>query len=388
MRIPGIVAYAWASPGARPGPMSRGDPELMARTKSDPYGDPYAGSGLDSDDGMSRGRKILIVIGVFLTVMALAFAGLFFWFNSSLGNVAKVNLDLDEASRPVKAEAKGTNFLLLGADDGNETANVSAPKPLDFMGDSQLPEWPKERYYSDTVMLVHLNEERTKAWVISIPRDSYVPILDENGEETELNKIKNALYDQGPASSIATVENLTGVRVDHMAMLDMNSFIDVSNALGGVTVEVAGEGEQTLIGLDALRYVRNRELSLADFDRIKRQQNFIRATLNKLADAGTLTNPAKLKDTLDAVTSNLAVDAEWSNGDLRSLAFSLRGLRADDISFTTMPAKDSVKKDGKGTVLPVDQEKANDLFAAVRADDVDSWLDANPGSRLGNEELR
>lgn len=118
----------------------------MARTTSDPYGDPYAGSGLDSDDGMSRGRKILIVIGVFLTVMALAFAGLFFWFNSSLGNVAKVNLDLDEASRPVKAEAKGTNFLLLGADDGNETANVSTPKPLDFMGDSQLPEWPTERY--------------------------------------------------------------------------------------------------------------------------------------------------------------------------------------------------------------------------------------------------
>ena len=135
-----------------------------------------------------------------------------------------------------------------------------------------------------------------------------------------------------------------------MAVIDYAGFNDLTEAIGGVDVYVPETVEDTqqdvtweqgwthLEGERALQYVRTRHgLLEGDFDRIDRQQNFLRAVLRKTLADGTIGNPTKLSNTLGAITDHLAVDSSWSTKDLRGLAFSLRGIDASKVRFMTLP---------------------------------------------------
>ncbi len=237
------------------------------------------------------------------------------------------------------------NILLGGADNGeNDGDNVDTAAAL------AAPTWAKGKLRSDTIMILHVPTSRQRAYLISIPRDSYVPIYDETGTPQGKDKVNAAFSRYGPAGYVSTIEHLTDLRMDHLAIVDWTGFKDISTALGGVEVFIPeaiddqsqgvqwDRGYETLEGSRALAYVRTRYgLENGDFDRIARQQNFLRAMMEKILDQGVFTDPITFSRMLRAVIDNLYVDDEFTPGGIRSLALSLRGLKSDSVKFVTAP---------------------------------------------------
>lgn len=313
------------------------------------------------------------VVGLFLLllVVVLAFA---LWLNSSLGNIDRLQVTLDEQDRPPASQGEDLNILLLGTDVGSER-NTDGRGILE---DAASGDWPTGKYRSDTTMLVHVPADRDGAVVMSIPRDSYVPIHDDRGDLTGPDKINAALSLHGPSGAVSTVENLTGLRVDHVTMLDWDGFRDITDALGGVTVPTP-EGRSTLGGEEALGYVRDRtNVPGGDFGRIQRQQNFLRAIVAQTLSRGTLSNPLKLRSTVDAVSESVAVDEEWSNGEIRSLAFSMRSIRPADITFMTVPVIGTDTDPVAGSIVRLDDAEGRRLYEAVAAGNLSAFLADNP----------
>ena len=88
------------------------------------------------------------------------------------------------------------------------------------------------------MMVVHIPADRKSAYVVSVPRDSYVPIYDAEGIKHGKNKINEAFSQYGPFGTLRTVENLGDLRIDHMAVIDFEGFHDLTTAVGGVDVYV------------------------------------------------------------------------------------------------------------------------------------------------------
>ena len=330
-----------------------------------------------------RHRLALIAFLALIAILIASVAGFALILNSSLSNIRKVHITINEAQRPPADTGKALNMLMLGADAGS----ARNPGGKSILDDAASSNWPTGKYRSDTTMLVHISADRKKAYVISVPRDSYVKVYDSAGEPRQDTKINAALSLYGPSGAISTIENFTKLRINHLAMVDWDGFESITNALGGVTVTVPGQGTVSLKGKAALAYVRERHnLPNGDFDRVKRQQNFLRAIMTKLVDKGTLTNPIRLKQTLDSFTKNMAVDDNWSASDMRSLALSMRNIRPGNVTFMTIPTKGTANDPIAGSIVVVNKKKSADLFKALRNDDVESYLAANPGTTLGNAQ--
>jgi LCP family protein required for cell wall assembly len=263
--------------------------------------------------------------------------GIWYLTNRYAGNIDRVGdvfNGLDQGSRPAEASptdpaSAGGNpitFLLVGSDTRSDLAA------------GQLPD-----ARSDAIMIARFSADQAHAQVISIPRDSWVDIPGYGK-----SKINAAYAYGGPTLLIQTVEQLTGVRIDHYAAIDFDGLINVTDELGGVDVDVAettswGDytftaGSNHLNGDAARWYVGQRyDLPGGDFDRVKRQQNYLRAMFGKLFSQGVFTSPGKLDSVLLTVSSAVAVDDGLSNSDLLSMAYSLRGLTPDTIDFFTAP---------------------------------------------------
>lgn len=329
--------------------------------------------------GFFRRHSLLTAFLSVVTVLVLA-VGLFaFLLNRSLSDIERVPLTLNESARPAPDDA--LNILLLGTDSGS----ARNPGTNSILEDAASGKWPAGKYRSDATMLVHISADRKTTYVASIPRDSYVPVFDETGRKRQTTKINAALSLYGPSGAISTVENLTGLRVDHLAMVDWDGFEDITNALGGVELTTAREGTRKLNGKEALAYVRERySLPQGDFDRVKRQQNFLRSMMTAILNRGTLTNPLKLRSTVSAITKNMAVDEDWSNGAIRSLAFSMRGTRPGNVTFMTIPTNGTGSDPVAGSIVNVDYELGDQLFAAMRDDTVADFVTNNPDLLLGS----
>jgi anionic cell wall polymer biosynthesis LytR-Cps2A-Psr (LCP) family protein len=216
---------------------------------------------------------------------------------------------------------------------------------------------------ADTIMLMHLPANRDKAYLISIPRDSWVPVPD-NGRA----KINSAFAYGGPSLLVRTVEGFTDVHIDHYMQVDFAGFQAMTDAVGGVNVPGAGH----LDGKEALKYVRERKsLPRGDFDRIKRQQGFLKALMAQ--SSASFDNPIALTRLLDAVSHSVSVDSGLSGGDLRSLVFSMRGLRdGKSIQFMTAPNTGTGMVDSQSVVF-LDKDKGVQLWGLVREDRMAEW---------------
>jgi LCP family protein required for cell wall assembly len=236
-------------------------------------------------------------------------------------------------------------------------------------------------------MLLHLPADRSKAYVVSFPRDSWVQIPGYGPQ-----KINAAFSFGGPPLLIETVESLTGARIDHFGAIDFNGFKDMTDALGGVEVNIEKSvydparkvhweaGRQKLDGEKALLFVRQRyNLANGDFDRIKRQQAFLRALAKKAAEGGTVSNPLKLDRFLSALTRSISVDDSVSAGDLRGLALSMRGVRPGDVQFMTVPHKGSAQR-AKQSVVLLDKARSTALFEAVKTAEMAEYLQKYGGT--------
>jgi anionic cell wall polymer biosynthesis LytR-Cps2A-Psr (LCP) family protein len=301
--------------------------------------------------------KVLIgmAVAVVVIVAGTAGAGLYFAnkFDKNVKRIDNVFGELPQGERPGKAATAtdAMNILLVGSD-------MRAPGQT--TGSAGLPAGGSQR--SDTIMLVHIPADRKNAYLVSLPRDSWVPIP---GRGTA--KINAAYAYGGPTLLVRTLEKLTDVQIDHYAQIDFAGFKSMTDAVGGVDVPGAGH----LDGESALAYVRERHhLAHGDFDRIKRQQAFLRALMAK--STGKLTDPGALTGLLDAVTRSVSVDDGMSGGDLRSLTLSMRGVRSADVHFSTAPTKGTGMV-GDQSVVFLDPPADRVLWTAMRNDEMSTW---------------
>jgi LCP family protein required for cell wall assembly len=281
--------------------------------------------------------------------------------------------------RPAKLVDGALNVLVIGSDSRapGEDPGVNGDR-------------------SDSLMIAHLDRDHRKAYIVSIPRDTWVSVpRDSDGNGGKRAKINAASAWGGVPLMVSTVERFSGVKIDHVLKIDFAGFKNMTDALGGVDVSVNQtvtdprskrtftQGINHLDGAAALDYVRQRyALPRGDFDRVQRQHIFLRALLQKATDTGTLTNPGKLKAFGEAVADSVTADRKFS---LMDTAVQLRKLRTGDVSFITMPVSGTETRDGQSVVIS-DREAAGKLFRAVARDDMAEWLQNNPGSNavLGN----
>ena len=284
-----------------------------------------------------------------------------------------------EADRPAHAAGRAQNWLLVGSDRRAAQATTGR--------DANEPLWRYGAQRADTIILVHLPADRGRVHLVSFPRDAWVPIQG-HGDA----KLNAAFSFGGPPLLIATVERLTGVRVDHFAILDFEGFRSMTDALGGVEVRVARTvrdparqvvwpaGTQHLDGARALDFVRQRHnLPGGDLGRIKRQQAFLKALAGQVVDKGTLANPLKLNAFLEAATKAVSVDESLTISRLRSLALQFRSLGAGDLDFVTAPVA-GMGTEGRQSVVYLDRAKSQRLYRALRTDAVEGYLAGAGGS--------
>ena len=317
-----------------------------------------------------RRRILLILLVVFVLLAGAGVAAAGFYVRSIDKSVSRIEAfdQVPEQTRPQKVEVAGDamNFLVLGSDTRDPEST----------GGSR----------SDTIILLHLPRDRSGAQLVSIPRDTWVHVpRSKDGRHGDVNAKINAAFAWGGAPlTVQTVEAYTGVRIDHVVMVDFAGFKEIVDALGGVTVDVekdftsthslsAGnvrqfhKGPQTMDGATALDYARERyAFSDGDFARIRHQQQVIKAILSKASSGGILTNPGRLNAFLRATADSVAVDDTLNTVDM---ATQLRHLRSENLTFYTSPSAGTGRKGDQSVVFP-DTAKAKVFFDAVRRDDV------------------
>jgi LCP family protein required for cell wall assembly len=232
------------------------------------------------------------------------------------------------------------------------------------------------------MMVLHIDADRRGASVISIPRDSWVDVP---GHGTA--KINAAFSWGGPALAVAAVEELTGVRMDHVAIVDWDGYKAMIDALGGVDVQIPATvhdsyrhktwkaGTHHLDGAQALLYARERSgLPQGDLDRTQRQQAVLRALSRTAGERAS--SPTGVYQLLDALTQHLTVDSRWTGSAMARLAFSLRGLGPSDVKYLNIPVTGTGMV-GDQSVVFVDRDTGRGLWSAVREDRMTQWAEAN-----------
>jgi LCP family protein required for cell wall assembly len=248
-------------------------------------------------------------------------------------------------------DGSAQNILLIG----NDTRAGATRAELRALHTGQ----DKSTVNADTMMVLHVPADDSRATLVSFPRDSWVTIPghgkgkinsaypDGYNAARAAGRSERAAESAGIVLTIQTIHQLTGLYIDHYMQVSLLGFYRISEAIGGVRVclnQAAHDpysgidlpkGVSVIKGVQALAFVRQRHgLPSGDLDRIKRQQYFLKSAFQKISSAGTLLNPFKLRNLLKAVEGSLLVDPRL---DLLSLARQLESLTSGRINFATIP---------------------------------------------------
>ncbi|TDC79600.1 LCP family protein [Actinomadura sp. 7K507] len=327
----------------------------------------------DPQPAPRRGWRILgwVCIGL-SAIMVLGSLTTYGLYRQAFGNISHedVNAQLGP-DRPKKLNG-AMNILLLGSDTragGNSK-----------YGRQMKNEPPR----SDTMILLHLSPGGGQAMGISFPRDLMVRMpscKDRNGRTIPAQpraQINSAFTNGGAACVMKTIESLSNIRVDHFMQVDFNGFKSITSAVGGVPVCLPkavndpkshlrlSAGKHNIEGEQALAYVRVRHGlgDGSDLDRIKRQQKFMGALANKSLSAGTLSNPKKLLDLMNAVTKSLTTDEDLTPQVMMDIAREMQGMTSGKLRFVTVPSGPDPQDPNRVAL----SESAQPFFAAVRND--------------------
>ncbi|MGW3205858.1 LCP family protein [Streptomyces sp. NPDC001135] len=340
------------------------------------------------DAGRRAGRRsgALKIVGLTLTGTLLLGAGAVGWAYRHLDhNITSV--DINSAlgdDRPAKAlvtpapsadaplPAGSLNILVLGSDSRSGKANRELGG-----GDSSGAR-------SDTAMVVHLDAGRTRATVVSIPRDTLVtrpscPLASGGSTAVAHGAMFNTAYEVGGAvCAVKTVESITNVRMDHYIEIDFSGFAKLVDALGGVDVTTTRDidddeshlhltaGPHHLDGKQALALARTRYGigDGSDLGRIGLQQRLVKALLTQMAATNLLTDPAGLYRAADAVTAGLTTDTGLDSlSELMRLGQSLKGLTADHVKTVMMPVVTAPSDHNR---VIAKEPAASELWASLR----------------------
>ncbi|MFD5318280.1 LCP family protein [Streptomyces sp. NPDC127098] len=327
----------------------------------------------------SRGRRILTWAGGALAMVVLVAAlGAWYWWERLNGNLTRVDAGVSAdygSDDPV-------NILFIGTDSRSGEGNDS------YGGEASEG--------NDTTILMHFSANREHATGLSIPRDMITDIpecevTNEDGTTETIPASEGVRFNQSmgamgrdPSCVVNSVQEMTGVTINHLIMADFNAVKDISTAVGGVPICLEEpiddpksglslpEGEHVVEGEDALSFVRTRYGvgNGGDLDRIKLQQQFVASMARQITDGGILSSPTRLLDLAEVATSALTVDDEIENvNDLRLLAQDLGQVSMSEMNFVTVPVVDNPDEpeDARATVV-LDEARAAPIFRMIQED--------------------
>lgn len=306
-----------------------------------------------------RKRTLIVVLSVIGGLLLGAVAYSFFTYRNVEQKLAPkdpaVAEELQKELTPVvKTKDPGPQYvLILGADRRPGQTNAR----------------------SDTIVVMRLDQKNKKVSMLSIPRDTRVPV-DGHG----LDKITHANAYGGPALAVKTVKEYTGLPIHHFMEIDFAGFAKMVNAMGGITLNVdraindrngsntggvssvthIPAGVQHLNGQQALTFVRSRAFADGDFTRIKHQQQFLKAFVQQALEAR---NIPRLPAIGSAVADNVETDMKMTQ--LLSLARQFKGLSGEQMQGYTAPGR-AGSIGGVSYVIPYEQ-KTRALIAAFKA---------------------
>ena len=344
--------------------------------------------------------KVLVSLGVVLVVAASAtFVGGQLLAKRYEGAVQREDLLGDAVKPEVPPRVEGPlTFLVIGS-DSREGANHN-PNTLD--GNAAAVAGAR----SDTIILMHVPASMDRAYVISIPRDSWVPIAQTKGDGLDGSDKINAAFNEpgGSPRLVKTVQRLTGLTIDYPVVVDFSAVRKLTDLVGGVDVVVDEtsydesrfmpantrfpttkcyykgiarncltfkKGQLHLDGELAEYYVRQRKgLKEGDLDRAKRQQQYLRALMAKAVDGGMLTNPKKFDELVITVAEALTVDTRMP---VKNLAFTLKDLRPANLVFMTLPIN-GLGMVGDQSVVFVNKPRIAELATAIKTGAMDQYL--------------
>ncbi|WP_371499152.1 LCP family protein [Kitasatospora sp. NBC_00374] len=337
---------------------------------------PRAGVEAGPTPGTGRRRRLTRNLAIGATALVLLAAGAAGYAYLKLnGNIRSVDIDgtLGEA-RPPAATDGSFNLLVLGSDSRGGANGALAGGATD--GTAR----------SDTAMVVHVNQDHSRASVVSIPRDTLVarPVCtapDGRNVPAARSAMYNSAYEVGgPACAVKTTEQLTGLRMDHFVEIDFAGFADLIDTIGGVTVTTAAPisdqdsglklpaGTHHLDGDQALAFVRTRHGvgDGSDLGRIELQKQMVKSIMAQVGGAGLTSNPAKLWATADKLTRSVTTDSDLASvNSLVGLVDTLRPIGPDQMTMVTLPVATALSDANR--VVPRHPE-SDLLWAALRAD--------------------
>ncbi|MGH9274180.1 MAG: LCP family protein [Acidimicrobiales bacterium] len=320
-------------------------------------------------------QRLLLSFNVFLIVACLVTVGgigfIYYKFGElpriALGNV----LDQDEAPGDPQ------NFLLVGTD----SAEGLAPGSPELAGREGVA---GER--TDTMMILRVDPRTEDAWLLSIPRDLWVPIAETEGRQ----RINTAFNEGGPGRLIKTIQGALGVDIHHYVQVDFAGFRDLVAVIDGVEVYFKYAARDRNSGLDveqpgcvmlnpdqALAYVRARHYQsyrngrwrtdpTGDLGRISRQQDFIVRALRRAVDKG-IRNPVTLDNLVDAALDTVTVDDLLKAEDIVDLAARFRGFNPDLLDRYALPVENDTV--GGASILRLLDTKAQPILDLFRGTD-------------------
>ncbi|MGH8960352.1 MAG: LCP family protein [Jatrophihabitantaceae bacterium] len=306
-------------------------------------------------DGARAGGQYAAVLGVKVVATVIS-TGLLLGFGYGWQKYHDLNsnltvLPIAKATAPSHHDIDGTdqNILVVGNDDRTDMTDAEVKALKTGRDGGSLA--------TDTMMLVHVPANGSRATLISLPRDSYVHIpgygmnkLNSAYASAYTNTSGTTNQKRGAGATLLeqTITNLTGLTIDNYVQVDLLGFVRISNAIKGVTVNlchavddpqyshlVLSAGRHSLQGVTALEFVRQRHgLPNGDIDRVARQRYFLTAAFRKIASAGTLLNPGRLNSLIAAVDKSLYVGPGFN---ILKFAAQISGLNADNIAGKTIP---------------------------------------------------
>jgi LCP family protein required for cell wall assembly len=305
-------------------------------------------------------RRFRKLAGLAAAMMAVVLVGPIAGYGFLDLRLHRVALLADYPGRP--GAGAGQNWLLTGSDSRQGLA-TRQEKQLSTGRDVTGQR-------SDTILLLHVPANGGPSTLVSLPRDSYVRIPGYG-----MNKLNAAYSFGGPQLLAETVQNATGLRIDHYVGIGFGGLVNVVDAVGGVRICVkaalrdrasglrVGRGCHTLNGAQSLAFVRDRHSFRAgDLQRVQDQRVFMNALLRKATSRAVYLDPvAAIRTVMDSVGS-LTVDQGTQLYQLARLGFRLRSPQS-----TTVPIAHGTAT-GVGSVLLWDRAKANRLFSALAKD--------------------
>ncbi|MFF1392269.1 LCP family protein [Streptomyces sp. NPDC058287] len=322
-----------------------------------------------------RRRRVWRWVLLALVVVLLAVGGTGYWLYSNLNSNLK-GVDLDKAigtDRPEKLPTSGQNILVLGSDSrSGDNASLGTGKVSGAR--------------SDTALVMHIPEGRSQAVAISIPRDTLVtrPACT-TASGSALPSAKRVMFNSvysvaGPACVVKTVEQMSGVRMDHFMEIDFAGFKGLVDAIGGVTVTVdeaihdkssgldLEAGTHKLDGTESLAFVRTRHGvgDGSDLGRIGLQQQFMIALLAEIKKQDLLGSPTKAYKIADNLTESMTTDSGLASlTKLADFGRSMNGV--DPASMETIMLPVAYDKQDPNRVVAAEPQ-ASTLWKALRGD--------------------